>query len=118
MSNEFINLAIPSPPTRQVGVSSDIGSPIVLSRGVSGQSDLSIIQTLEESIRYRLEAYKTYLEHEVLFLDTEILALTNRVPGSNTQENVALLELQDDLKIRYNSTQKKLSRVNALLEVL
>lgn len=117
MSNPPLHLAPPSPATRQVGISI-AGSPIGLSRSTSERSDLSDIQSPETSLKARLLTYKTYLEHEIDFVDNEINALIQRPQGPNPVENAALLELRDNLKVRYNSIRTKLVRVEDLLSVL
>lgn len=112
-----INLPPPSPATRQVGVSM-MGSPISLARSTSTASNQSDIRTPEETLRDSLQAYKTFLEHEIQFVDNEITALIQRPPGDDTAQDAALLQLRNGLKIRYNNLQTRLARVNALLEVL
>lgn len=102
-----LSLAIPPPATRQVGLSS-LGSPLELTRSISNRSD---VQTPEENIKQRLQVYKTYLEHEVDFIDSEIRALVGEI-------DPAFMDLRNGLKIRFNTLQTKLARVNALLEVL
>lgn len=102
--NTHLTLSIPPPATRQIGVSS-LGSPLELVRSSSDT------QTPEESLKQRLQVYKTYLEHEVEFIDSEIRALSGEI-------DPAFMDLRNGLKIRYNTLQTKLARVNALLEVL
>ena len=102
--NNHLSLAIPSPATRQVGISM-LGSPLELSRSASDA------QTPEESLKQRLQVYKLHLEHDIEFMNSEIQALVG-------QTSTAFLDLRDGLKIRYNTLQIRLSRVNALLEVL
>lgn len=106
--NTSLSLSIPPPATRQVGVSI-MGSP--LSRSVSDT------QTPEESLRQRLQVYKTYLEHEIQFVESEIQAILD-MPIRPLEEHNAFMDLRNGLKIRFNTLQTKLSRVNALLEVL
>lgn len=107
----------PSPATRQVGVSM-MGSPLSLTRSTSSLSGQSDIRTPEESLRDNLIAYKSFLLHELQFLDTEITELIEREPDPNPRQQVAFLQLRQGLKIRYNNLTTRLSRVNALLDVM
>ncbi len=102
--NNHLSLAIPSPATRQVGVSM-LGSPLELARSTSDA------QTPEESLKHRLQVYKVHLEHDIEFINSEINALAS-------QTSNAFVDLRSGLKIRYNNLQTRLARVNALLEVL
>lgn len=106
-----INLPPPSPATRQVGGGS-LGSPLSIT------STVSEIRSPEETLRDYLNAYKVFLEHEIQFVDNEILALIERPPGDNPAQDGALLTLRDNLKVRYNSLQNRLAKVLSLLEVL
>lgn len=112
-----INLPPPSPATRQVGVSL-MGSPISLTRSTSSVSGQSDIRTPEESLRDSLAAYKSFLLHEIQFIDSEITALIERAPEPDSRQEIALLQLRNGLKIRFNTLQTRLARVNALLEVM
>ena len=112
-----INLPPPSPATRQVGVSL-VGSPISLTRSTSSISGQSDIRTPEESLRDSLGVYKSFLLHEIQFIDSEITALIERSPDPNPSQEAALMQLRNGLKIRFNTLQTRLSRVNALLEVM
>jgi hypothetical protein len=112
-----INLPPPSPATRQVGVSM-MGSPISLTRSTSSVSGQSDIRTPEESLRDSLAAYKSFLLREIQFVDSEIIALIERAPDPNPNQEAALQQLRNGLKIRYNNLQTRLARVNALLEVM
>jgi hypothetical protein len=112
-----ISLPVPSPATRQVGISL-MGSPISLARSTSSLSAQSDIRTPEESLRDSLSAYKTFLTHEIEFVDNEITALIERAPDPNPSQQAAFLQLRQGLKIRFNSLQIRLARVNDLLEVL
>lgn len=116
MSNPLLRLAPPSPATRQTGIA--IGSPMILSRSTTDGSDLSDTQNPETSLRHRLLVFKVHLEHEIDFLDSEIHALIERPPSQNPVEDAALLELRDNLKIRYNTFRTRLVRVDDLLSVL
>ena len=117
MSQPYINLPAPTNAERQVGVSL-MGSPIILSRSTSNVSGVSDIRTPEESLRDRLLVYKTHLTHEIDFVNNEITALIQRPPSQDLSEEAALQDLRNGLKIRYNLLQARLTRVNALLEVL
>jgi hypothetical protein len=112
-----INLPVPSPATRQVGVSL-MGSPISLTRSTSSVSGQSDIRTPEESLRDSLAAYKSFLLREIQFIDSEITALIERAPDPNPSQEASLQQLRNGLKIRYNNLQTRLARVNALLEVI
>ncbi len=112
-----INLPPPSPATRQVGVSL-VGSPISLTRSTSSISGQSDIRTPEESLRDSLSVYKSFLLHEIQFIDSEIVALIERAPDPDTHQQIAMLQLRNGLKIRFNTLQTRLARVNALLEVM
>ncbi len=112
-----INLPPPSPATRQVGVSL-VGSPISLTRSTSSISGQSDIRTPEESLRDSLNVYKSFLRHEIAFIDNEITALIERAPDPDSRQEIALLQLRNGLKIRFNTLQTRLARVNALLEVM
>ena len=103
--------------TRQIATGF-LGSPITLSREASMTSSSSDNRHPEEIMREHLEVYKTYLEHEITFVDNEINALIQREPSPDPVQEAALLELRDKLKVRYNKTTAKLSRVIALLEVM
>jgi hypothetical protein len=112
-----INLPPPSPATRQVGVSL-VGSPISLARSTSSLSNQSDIRSPEEVLRDNLIAYKVFLEHEIQFVDTEIIALAERLPSDDPSVDAAFLRLRDGLKVRYNKLQTRLSYARALLETL
>lgn len=112
-----IHLPPPSPATRQVGVGT-IGSPIVLSRGTSSLSNQSDIRNPEETLRDYLVAYKTFLQHDIDFVNNEINALIQRPPSDNPHLDASFLQLRNSLKIRFNTLTTRLTRVNALLEVL
>lgn len=112
-----INLPPPSPATRQVGVSL-VGSPISLTRSTSSVSGQSDIRTPEETLRDSLTAYKSFLLHEIAFIDNEITELIERAPDTDTRQQLAFLQLRNGLKIRFNNLQTRLTRVNALLEVM
>ena len=62
--------------------------------------------------------YRTYLEHEIDFVDNEIRALIERAPSQNPTQDAALLDLRESLKVRYNNLRTKLVKVNELLELL
>jgi hypothetical protein len=120
---EYTGISLPPPTdaTRQVGVSV-AGSPL-LSRSDSSGSDVSFTGTprqrsADDTIRERLIVFKENLEHEKEFVDSEIHALIARPPSVNEQEQRDLLQLRDNLKVRYNTICVKLTRVNALLEVV
>jgi hypothetical protein len=119
MSNP--TLQFPAPPTnnliRQIAIGV-AGSPIALSRGSSTGSGSSDILPPDESIRHRLLVYRTHLEHEIEFVDREILALIQRPPSQDAAQDAALLDLRNGLKIRYNNLCLKLTRVGDLLSVL
>ena len=108
--NTPLSLSIPPPATRQIGISVT-GSPLELTRSVSST------QTPEESLKQRLQVYKTHLEHELEFISSEIQAILD-MPFLSLSENQAFMDLRNGLKIRLNTLQVKLFRVNALLEVL
>jgi hypothetical protein len=112
-----INLPPPSPATRQVGTGS-LGSPVSIARSTSSLSTASEIRSPEETLRDYLNVYKTFLEHEIQFVDNEILALIERPPSDNPAQDGALLTLRDNLKVRYNSLRSRLTRVISLLEVM
>ncbi len=109
-----MSLPPPTDLSRQVG----IGSPIALSRGSSTGTDLSDIRSPDEEMRYRLLAYKTYLEHESDFLNNEITALIERQPGTDRYEERILADLRTSLKVRFNGIQRRLQCVRDLLTVL
>ncbi len=113
--DQTIQLPAPSNFTRQTALG--VQSP-TLSRSLSVVSQESEIRTPDETMRHRLTVYKTHLEHELTFLDSEINALIQRPVSQNPAEDAAFLELRNSLKIRYNNTHKKLSRARDLLEVL
>ncbi len=106
-----INLPPPSPATRQVGAGS-LGSPLSIT------STVSEIRSPEETLRDYLNAYKVFLEHEIQFVDNEILALIERQPSDNPAQESAFLTLRDNLKVRYNTLRTRLAKLEALLEVL
>jgi hypothetical protein len=112
-----INLPPPSPATRQVGVSL-VGSPLALTRSTSSVSNQSDIRTPEESLRDSLSVYKSFLLHEIAFIDNEITALIERDPDTDARQQIAFLQLRNGLKIRFNTLQTRLARVNALLDVM
>ena len=108
-------ITLPPPPTdlsRQVGISSPTA------RSISTTSTASDIRTPDESIHTRLLTYKHYLQHERDFVDGEIRALIDNTPGETPREQASFLQLREELKVRYNNIGLKLSRVNALLDVL
>jgi hypothetical protein len=109
------SINLPPPPTdllRQVGISSPTA------RSISTASSHSEIRTPDETIYQKLMVYKHYLQHERDFVDGEIQALTNNTPGETPREQASFLRLREELKVRYNNITLKLSRVNALLDVL
>lgn len=112
-----LNLAIPSPPTRQTGVGI-LGSPISLSRSVSLTSNSTDTRTPEEVLRDNLLVYKTFLEHEIQFIDSEINALIERPISGDSHLDASFMTLRNGLKIRFNTLQVKKARVDSLLEVL
>lgn len=112
--DQSIQLPPPSSISRQTAVG--LNSP--LSRSVSTVSDRSDIRNPDETMRHRLSVYRTYLEHEIQFVDNEIRALIEREPSQNPTQDAALLDLRDSLKIRYNSLRTKLVKVSELLELL
>jgi hypothetical protein len=114
MADQEITHILPPPTglTRQVGISSPFA------RSISTASSVSDIRTPDESIRIRLLAYRYYLEHERDFVDREIEALITNTPGETREERDSFLQLRDELKVRFNNLGLKLSRVNALLDVL
>jgi hypothetical protein len=65
-----------------------------------------------------LLAYKTFLEHELQFLESEIHALIHREPDENPRQEAAMLTLRDGLKVRYNTQSVKMVRIQALLDVM
>jgi hypothetical protein len=69
-------------------------------------------------LRDSLGVYKTFLLHEIQFVDSEITALIERAPDPNPSQEAALQQLRDGLKIRFNNLQTRLARVNALLDVI
>lgn len=112
-------MALPTPIdlSRQVGVSSPSpNTPI--SRSTTVSSDRSEIRHPDVEILHRLTIYKTYLEHESTFVNTEICALIDREVGNDVQQEQQLLQLRQSLKLRFNTLQIRLSRVRALLDVL
>jgi hypothetical protein len=117
MSDHHLNLPIPVGLRRQVGIS-DIGSPLTISRGSSIGSPRVLPDNQDEAMRCRLLAYKTFLEHDLDFVDSEISALLTRVHGANQQEETLLDELLDGLKVRHNTLHVRLTRTKALLEVM
>ena len=112
-----ISLPPPSPATRQVGAGT-VGSPISLIRSTSTTSTVSDNRTPEETVRESLNAYKLFLEHEIQFVDTEIMALIERPPSDNPTQDGALLTLRENLKVRYNTLTNRLRKVRDLLEVM
>lgn len=112
-----IHLPPPSPATRQVGVGL-LGSPIALSRSTTSLSNQSDIRSPEELLRDNLVTYKTFLQHEIQFVDNEITALIERQPSDDPHLDASFVQLRNGLKIRYNTLTVRLARVNALLEVL
>lgn len=112
-----IHLPPPSPATRQVGISL-AGSPISLARSTSSLSNQSDIRSPEEVLRDNLIAYKTFLEHEIDFVNNEINALIQRAPSDDPCLDTSFLQLRNGLKIRYNRLTLRLSRTKALLEVM
>lgn len=111
-----IRLPAPSNITRQVATG--IQTPNSLARSTSTVSDRSDIRNPEETMRNRLGVYRTYLEHEIDFVDNEIRALIERAPSQNPTQDAALLDLRESLKVRYNNLRTKLVKVNELLELL
>jgi hypothetical protein len=109
--NQTIQLPPPSPITRQIATG--LNSP--LSRSVSTGSE---IRNPDETMRDRLSVYRTYLEHELEFLDNEIRALIERPPSQDPTQDHAFAVLRDGLKIRYNSLGVRLRKVKELLEVM
>jgi len=110
MSN-YQHLPPPLSITRQVATGL-LGSPITLSR------EASIPSNPDETMRDRLGVYRTYLEHELEFLDNEIHALIERPPSQDPTQDHAFAVLRDGLKIRYNSLRVRLGKVRELLEVM
>jgi len=109
--DQTIQLPPPYSITRQIATG--LNSP--LSRSVSTGSE---IRNPDETMRDRLGVYRTYLEHELEFVDNEIHALIARAPSQNPTQDHALAELCDGLKIRYNSLRVRLGKVKELLEVM
>jgi hypothetical protein len=109
---QTIYLPPPSGLARQVGISSPTA------RSISTASSHSDIRTPDETIYTKLTVYKHYLLHERDFVDGEIQALLNHTPGETPREQASFLQLREELKVRYNNIVLKISRVNALLEVL
>ena len=112
-----LNLTIPSPPTRQIGIGI-MGSPLSLSRSVSLASNTTDNRTPEEVLRDNLTAYKTFLEHEIQFIDNEIHALIERPSSGDSHLDASFMTLRNSLKIRFNTLVTKKNRVDSLLEVL
>lgn len=114
MAEQEITNILP-PPTdlsRQVGISSP------LARSISTASSVSELRTPDEAILSRLITYRYYLEHERDFVDREIQTLITNNPGSTRQEQEIFLQLREQLKIRFNAIVLKLSRTNALIDLL
>lgn len=110
---------LPPPPLsirRQIATG--VVSPITLSREESLASSRSDVRHPDEIMRERLLVYKTYLEHEIQFTETEIRALIERPPSLDPVQQSTFEQLRDNLKVRYNSLSAKLPRVVALLEVM
>jgi hypothetical protein len=110
---------LPPPPLsirRQIATG--VVSPITLSREESTASSRSDIRHPDEIMRERLLTYKTYLEHEIQFTETEIRALIERPPSLDPVQQASFEQLRDNLKVRYNGLSAKLPRVLALLEVM
>ena len=103
--------------TRQTAVGL-LGSPITLSREVSTTSSASDVQNPDEVMRQRLILYRNHLQHDIDFVNNEIHALIARAPSENPVEEDMLLNLRDDLKIRYNTLRVRLQRLCDLLEVM
>jgi hypothetical protein len=112
-----INLPPPSPATRQIGISM-LGSPISPTRSTSSLSGASENRSPEETLREYLNGYKVFLEHEIQFVDNEIMALIERPASDNPAQDGAFLTLRNSLKIRYNTLTNRLRKVNDLLEVM
>jgi hypothetical protein len=114
--DQSIQLPPPSNITRQTATG--IQTPNSLVRSTSTASDRSEIRNPDESMRSRLSVYRTYLEHELEFVDNEIHALIERPPSQDPAQDHALAELRDGLKIRYNGLRVRLGKVKELLEVM
>lgn len=109
--------SLPPPPlliTRQIATGL-LGSPITLSRETSTTSSP---RNPNEIMREHLCVYRTYLEHEITFVDNEIQALIVRTPYQDPVQEGHFLTLRDNLKVRYNDLSAKRTRVIALLEVM
>lgn len=117
MSLNPLNLPIPFGLRRQVGVT-EVGSPLTISRGSSIGSPRVVPENQDEAMRVRLLTYKTYLEHDMDFVDNEITALIRRIRSPNQEEETLLDQLLDGLKVRHNTLQARLTRTKALLEVM
>lgn len=118
MTTPSINLPVPIDISRQVGVSEN-GSPMTpLSRGTSDASSTLSFQNQDHRMLNQLVVYKVYLEHEIVFVDSEIQALISRIPTDNRGQELSFLQLRDDLKVRYNTLQKRLVKVKELLELM
>ncbi len=114
MNRQILQLAPPSPATRQTAIGIPT-SPIPLSRSTTSSSTENL--TPEESIRRHLFTFKVHLEHDIEFVSSEIRAITEQNYDDRLSQE-SLLTLRDNLKVRYNTLQKRLTKVNALLEVL
>ena len=117
MNTSQLNLPIPTGLSRQIGIS-DLGSPIVLSRGSSIGSLIVDTRSPEDRLRDDLLNYKTSLEHDIDFIETEIAALSTRDRIAPPEEEALLDELHEGLKVRFNLLQTRLAKVTALLDVM
>ena len=115
------NSQLPAPTHQELIRQTAIGfpsSPVPFSRSISTASDTNEILHPDEAIRRRLTVYRTFLQHELDFLDSEIDALIQRPVSQDSTQEAAFLELRNGLKIRYNTLRVKFSRVCDLLAVL
>jgi hypothetical protein len=112
--------SLPPPPlmiTRQIATGL-LGSPITLSRETSTTSSHNDTRNPNQIMREHLCVYRTYLEHEITFVDNEIQALIVRTPYQDPVQEGHFLDLRDKLKLRYNDLSAKRVRVISLLEVM
>lgn len=115
--SEFTELPPPTLSIRRQ-IATGVLSPIALSREDSTASSRSDVRHPDEIMRERLLVYKTYLEHEITFVENEIRALIERPPSQDPVQQAVFLELRDNLKVRFNHLSARLPRLVALLEVM
>lgn len=104
------------PPPNTLPRQTAIGLPTSPRHELYVRSNLQESFSVDHDMRRRLEAYKTFLDHELDFFQNEIHALQSRNPSVDPIEERALSSLCEGLKVRWNTLQARLAKVKSLLD--